>query len=312
MNPTEIKLALSSLGGRANKKLGQHFLIDPAALQSIVDAADIQPNDRVLEIGPGLGVLTGALIERGASIIAIEQDRRFIEYLTDLFLTPPSPLMLRGGSDRPVRTPLTIRGAGALKQNGGKFHILHGDAARLDWNELVGDSPWKFVSNLPYSITSLALRKALWSPRPPSKVVVLVQREVAERAIANSSPSGSPSVRGRAKTSLLSLMVALASRSARIVKRVPAGAFYPPPKVESAILSIDPLSIAERQKKWGIDPERVMSLAKRGFAHPRKFLASNLGLADPSILESIGLDRRVRAEDLSPEQWVELTKGIKE
>ena len=270
MTPSEIKSALSSLGGRANKKLGQHFLIDAAALRSIVDAAEIHPGDRVLEIGPGLGVLTEALRDRGASIIAIEQDRRFVAYLVGAYChTPP--------------------------------RFIHGDAARLDWNELVGDGPWKFVSNLPYSITSLALRKALWSPNPPSKVVVLVQREVAERAIAKDG-----------KTSLLSLMVALASRSARIVKRVPAGAFYPPPKVESAILSIDPMSVAERQKKWGIDPERVMSLAKRGFAHPRKFLASNLGLANPSILESIGINPRARAEDLSPEQWVELAKTMKE
>jgi len=266
MNSTEIQHTLASIGGRANKKLGQHFLIDMTVLQTIVDAADIRADDHVLEVGPGLGVLSKALIDRGAKVTAIEQDRRFIDYL-----------------------------AGAPGCSTAR--VIYGDAARIDWTSLVGQNPWKFVSNLPYSITSLALRKALWSPNPPSKLVVLIQREVAERVIAEDG-----------KTSLLSLMVALASSSARIEKIVPADAFYPPPQVESAVLSIDPLTIADRQKKWGIDPERVMSVAKRGFAHPRKFLASNLGLADPSVLESIGLDRRVRAEDLSVEQWVALAK----
>ena len=143
MNPTEIKAVLSQWGGRANKKLGQHFLIDTSALEAIVTTADVHQGDRVLEVGPGLGVLTRALIERGADLVAIEQDRRFIEYLNKMV---PSA------------------------------SVTHGDAAELHWHELVGEKSWKFISNLPYSITSFALRKALWSPRPPEKIVVLVQR----------------------------------------------------------------------------------------------------------------------------------------
>lgn len=297
MNPSEIKATLTRLGVRPNKRLGQHFLIDRAALQAVVESAALKNGDLVLEVGPGLGVLTRGLLDRGARVVAIEQDRTFVAYLKDSFAARD-------------------------------FDVIHGDAAAVHWHELIGDRPWKFVSNLPYSITSLALRKALWAPRPADRVVVLVQREVAERAVARNG-----------KTSLLSLMVALASSEpalsesreagrverVRLVRRVPAGAFFPPPKVESAILDIVPMSLSDREKRWGVDPEKIMEAAKRGFAHPRKQLASNLssgGAGSPrpagegkafveSILRDLGLNPKVRAEDLSPSDWAKLTIQLK-
>lgn len=267
MTPTEIKHALATLGGGANKTLGQHFLVDKNVLQKIVDAASIKDGDHVIEIGPGLGVLTEELIRRGADVTAIEQDMRFVTYLMTTLVTM-------------------------------KLEVVAGDAAENDWDELLRGTPWKFVSNLPYSITSLAIRKALWMPRPPEIVVVLIQREVAERAIAKDG-----------KTSLLSLMVALASSSSRIVTRVARGAFFPPPKVESAVLEIVPMSIVDREKKWGIAPEKIMEVAKKGFAHPRKLLASNLGI-DAVILSDIGLNPKARSEDLSPDEWAALAKKL--
>ena len=148
MTPTEIKTALRQVGGWANKRLGQHFLIDREVQDDVVKAAGIRPGDLVLEIGPGLGALTQALLDQGADVIAVEQDRRFVGYLN------PKMAPQR---DRTVR-------------------IVQGDAAAIHWHELIGEEPWKFVSNLPYSITSLALRKALWAPKPPGIVVVMVQR----------------------------------------------------------------------------------------------------------------------------------------
>lgn len=274
MKPSEIKHILTALGAKPNKKLGQHFLIDPSALNAIVDAAGIQKGDQVLEIGPGLGVLTARLLEAGASVTAIEQDRTLLAYLTDRF-------------------------------SGQSLNVIHGDAAALHWHDLLPTGDWKLISNLPYSITSLALRKALWSPHPAERVVVLVQREVAERAIAN-----------KKKTSLLSLMVALATSSARIVRRVPAGAFFPPPKVQSAVLELFPLPLKDRITQWGIDPEQVMALARQGFAHPRKQLAANLATPThskediQSTLRDLNLNDRIRAEDLSPPEWVALTKAL--
>ena len=265
MTPTQIKAVLTELGGGANKRLGQHFLVDAHALATIVEAAEIEAGDRVLEIGPGLGVLTGALIDAGADVTSVERDRRFMEFLKNRF---PE-----------------------------HFDLIEGDAAKLDWENHFKKKRWKFVSNLPYAITSLALRKALYAPHPPTDLVVLVQREVAERAIARDQ-----------KHSLLSLMVAFASHEASIVKRVPAGAFFPPPRVESAILKIVPMSREEREAIWGVDPEKLMSLAKRGFAHPRKLLSSNLGIKG-GILVKNGLPEKARAEDLQPDDWVKLAGG---
>jgi 16S rRNA (adenine1518-N6/adenine1519-N6)-dimethyltransferase len=265
MNPSEIKSILNELGGGANKRLGQHFLVDPHALATIVEVAEIESRDRVLEIGPGLGVLTNALVHAGASVTVIERDRRFAEYLSS---------------------------------TGPAVEIIEGDASRLAWETHFKKKSWKFVSNLPYSITSLALRKALYAPMPPANLVVLVQREVAERAIARDQ-----------KHSLLSLMVAFASHEARIVKRVPAGAFFPPPKVESAILQIMPMTRDERLMVWGMDPEKIMSVAKRGFAHPRKLLSSNLGIKPQQLVE-LGLPEKARAEDLRPEDWARLTASM--
>ncbi len=286
MNPTQIKIELNKMGGGANKSLGQHFLIDKAALTAIVAAADIKAGDRVLEVGPGLGVLTRALLECQAQVTAIEQDRRFVEYLN---------------------THLTND-----QIDSSDFSIVYGDAAQVHWHTLIGEGTWKFVANLPYSITSLALRKALWTPRPPEVVSVLIQREVAERAISVASDERNNK---RGKTSLLSLMVALASSSSRIVRRVPPGAFFPPPKVESAVLQIIPMPLEERVSVWGIEPEEIMKIAKAGFAHPRKLLASNLvgGIEElnldivRSALEKAGLSDKIRAEAVSPQKWAQLT-----
>jgi len=278
-----------------------------------------------LEIGPGLGVLTRALIEKGAEVIGIEQDRRFVEYLTKHRTEAPSktPLtpLIRGGHDSDL--PLIRRSSSGVPITSGGTEgvsVIHGDAAAIHWHDLVSDRPWKFVANLPYSITSLALRKALWTPKPPEVVVVLIQREVAERAVALMRGESQKSVKSiksvKSRGSLLSLMVALASESARIVRRVPPGAFYPPPKVESAVLQIVPMSLAERERRWGMDPEKIMALAKKGFAHPRKLLASNLGIGagttHASTLQGIGINPKARAEDLSPEQWAALANALVE
>jgi 16S rRNA (adenine1518-N6/adenine1519-N6)-dimethyltransferase len=138
--------------------------------------------------------------------------------------------------------------------------------------------------------------------------VVLIQREVAERAI---SVAFDKNQKQKGKTSLLSLMVALACSSAKMVRKVPPGAFYPPPKVDSAVLQLIPMPWGERQAKWGIEPEKIMHLAKLGFAHPRKLLASNLGGKQAvEAMKSIGLSEKIRAEDVSPLEWARLTQSM--
>ena len=274
MKPTEIKQILFELGGQANKHLGQHFLIDEKALEEIIKAAEIKSGDRVLEIGPGLGVLTKQLVESGAQVIAIEKDKRFVPIIENV-----------------------------LKNSKLNNQVILTDAAKNNWSPLLENKSWKFVSNLPYAITSLALRKALYETDPaPEVLVVLVQKEVAERIVA-------PARGG--KMSLLALMVALASIDVKIIRRVPPGAFFPPPKVDSAILKIIPASHVARQNKWGIDSEKVMAVAKKGFAHPRKLLFRNLALDEKKWIElaqKLLINIKARSEDLSVKQWAELAK----
>lgn len=273
MNPSEIRLALERLGRGANKSLGQHFLIDRAALRAVVDAAQIQAGDRVVEIGPGLGVLTAELLQRGANVLSVERDRGLATWLRERY---------------------------AAEIERGQLLLIEADAAEGEWLQFVAEGPWKFVSNLPYAITSLALRLALWAQNPPSKLSVLIQKEVAER------------ITDREDTSLLSLMVGLTARAVRIVRRVPPGAFYPPPKVDSAVLFVDVLTAADRLAHWGIELERVMSYAKRGFAHPRKMLMSNLQLTPEQreYLEEKGFLPTIRAEAVDIPSWVKLTKAL--
>ncbi|MDQ5919459.1 MAG: rRNA (adenine1518-N6/adenine1519-N6)-dimethyltransferase [Patescibacteria group bacterium] len=273
MNPSEIRQALATLGRGANKSLGQHFLIDRATLRAVADAGHVTAGDVVVEIGPGLGVLTKELLTRGATVIAIERDRGLAEY---------------------------VRTAFASEAAEGRFRVLDQDAADGEWLAEVATGPWKLISNLPYGITSLALRLALWAPHPPTHLSVLIQKEVAERII------------DKEKTSLLSLMVGLASRSTRFMRRVPPGAFFPPPRVDSAVLLAEALSQEERQARWGMAPERVMHWAKRGFAHPRKLLFSNLLLSpeEKASLVEAGYLGTVRAEELSVEEWVDLAKRL--
>jgi len=285
MKPDEIKEILGAMGRKPNKRLGQHFLVDASVLNTVVETADIKKNDLILEVGPGLGVLTRELLDHGASVVSIEQDRAFADMLGTTY------------HDR-------------------NLQVVYGDAVSVHWHELVGDGPWKFVSNLPYAITSIALRKALYSPRPPLKVVVLIQKEIADRA------RGAGRGARNQKMSLLALMVALASESCRIVRKVPPRCFYPAPKVDSVVFEIIPMTVRDQQKKWGTDPERVMQVAKSGFAHPRKLLASNLGRGALGVgrgidqhgiellLKSMGANPKSRAEDLSVEQWVEMAKRI--
>jgi 16S rRNA (adenine1518-N6/adenine1519-N6)-dimethyltransferase len=281
MNKNEIISTLKDLGKRPNKGLGQNFLIDKNILNKIVDSAEIKKGDKVLEIGPGLGVLTSELVNNGAAVTVIEKDKILFEYLNKLLSLAPAGEM----------SSANVEGR-------------EGDAAKVNLDELMGQKPWKFVSNLPYSITSIALRKALYAKNPPTLLVALIQKEVAERILAEDK---------KEKMSLLALMSHLACSEIKIIHRVSPASFYPEPKVDSAIIKMTPLSQAERIKKWGIDPEIVMKVAKLGFAHPRKLLGRNLGIKTDDwavITAKLGINPKARAQELKAKDWVELAKNI--
>lgn len=259
-------------GLRADKGFGQNFLVEPSVLRAVVAAAEVQAGDHVLEVGPGLGVLTHALASAGAAVTSVELDGRLLPVLAET---------LADLADAP--------GAGSVE-------VVHADAMTFDLNRMSLGS--KLVANLPYNVATAVVARALESGRF-QRLVFLVQKEVADRlAAAPSSPAyGS-----------LSLLVAHFGR-ARTVKLVPPGAFLPPPKVTSAVVRIDVRPDAAP------DPA-LFQLIHQAFAHRRKTLRKNLeyagypGLETEAALTSLGLDTRVRAEQLGLAEFEALRRRL--
>jgi 16S rRNA (adenine1518-N6/adenine1519-N6)-dimethyltransferase len=260
----------------AKKSLGQHFLNSPTALAHIVAAGNLIASDVVLEIGPGTGILTEALLASGAKVIAVEKDDRAYELLQTKYATAISA---------------------------GKLVLHRGDILESDRGALgLTEGSYKLIANIPYYITGQILESFLeYSPRP-SSIVVLVQKEVAERIVAREG-----------KESILSISVK-AFGIPRIVAKVPRGAFVPPPTVDSAILEISAISdTAFRQNNVAI--RRFFEIVKAGFAHKRKVLRKNLSVIAPdstiaTAWLTIGLDEKIRAEDLRTDQWIKLSREL--
>ncbi len=255
---------------RAKKRLGQNFLVDQTVVGKILESAQIQSGETVLEIGPGTGVLTRALVDAGARVIAIEADKDLIPGLKNKF--------------------------------GERITLIHGDvlASGLDSSGLKAGlasdniKNFKLVSNIPYNITSSLLEYFLTRSPGLTRMVLMVQKEVAGRIIAKPP-----------RMSLLSVVCQLYAVCTRVAV-VKAGAFRPIPKVDSAIVKLD-LYPMKHPALGNLDPERVIAIAKRGFSSKRKQLKSNLGLWAVAALEKQKIDARIRAESLTIEQWIELT-----
>lgn len=259
---------------RAKKSLGQNFLKSKKALQAMIDAGKITSKDTVLEIGPGEGVLTEKLLETGAKIIAVEKDDRLIDTLNEKF---------------------------SKKIENGQFRLIHSDILEFDlaWNNLKNQE-YKLIANIPYYITGLIFRKFLSGKIQPSKIVIMVQKEIADRIIAKDK-----------KESLLSLSVKAYGNVKKIMK-VDKENFNPKPKVDSAILLIDNIS---KDYFKEINEERFFELIKTGFAHKRKMLIANLrekyGQNDLiNMFHDAGISEKSRSEDLTLENWKELSKRL--
>ena len=242
------------------KSLGQHFLRSESALRKIVEAGHLSSTDTVLEIGPGEGVLTELLLKQAGKVIAIEKDDRLIPLLQQKFKSEIAE---------------------------GALELIHADILNYELGIMNYGNSYKVVANIPYYITGAIIRKFLESDRQPAAMVLLIQKEVAKRIVAKDG-----------KESLLSISVK-AYGTPSYIETVKAGAFSPPPKVDSAIIAIENIS-----KKFftGIHEEQFFTFLKKGFAHPRKLLSSNLGVA-PSKLSSCAVAEKARAENLSLEHW---------
>lgn len=260
------------------KSLGQHFLNSPLVPEWMCAAAEIAMGDIVVEIGPGTGVLTRALLERGANVIALETDARAIAHLKD------------GFAEAVASEQLTV---------------IDQDVRELDVRTIPGltDHGYKVVANIPYYLSGLLFRVFLESPLQPSTLVYLVQKEVAKRITADTS-------RGE-KESLLSLSVKLYGQ-VTYVRTVSRGHFTPPPNVDSAIVAVQNIS---RERLAGLAESEFFALLHQAFGQKRKQLVGNLA---PTYgretvthsLSTLGLPVSVRAEDVPLALWPKLAQQL--
>jgi 16S rRNA (adenine1518-N6/adenine1519-N6)-dimethyltransferase len=265
----------------ARKSFAQHWLKSDKALDAIVKAAQLQNRDRILEIGPGTGILTRRLLPVVQSLLAVEIDRDLCQRLAKEF----------GSRDN--------------------FLLLQGDFLELDVPFLVQPFPAfqnsnKVVANIPYNITGPIIEKLLGTiakpnPQPYDLIVLLIQKEVAERLVAKP---------GSKACGALTVRVQYLAEC-ELICTVPAGAFYPPPKVDSAVVRLTPRQFEPQ----ALDARRLETLVKLGFGAKRKMLRNNVqSIVErdelTQLLEQLHINPQVRAEEISVAQWVRLSNQL--
>jgi 16S rRNA (adenine1518-N6/adenine1519-N6)-dimethyltransferase len=271
--PLDASWLLKKYGLRADKRLGQNYLQDSSALRKIAEAAEIKAMDTVLEVGPGLGSLTRYLSVSARQVVAVELDSNLFSVLQTI-----------------LKPYANVR-------------LIHGDILDLTIKELGLPNNYIVAANIPYNITSAIIRHLLESEPKPRRVVLTVQKEVAERICATPPDM-----------SLLALSVQVYGKP-QIMARIPAGAFFPAPKVDSAVVKIE------------IYPEPIIpypllpiffKLIKAGFGQKRKTLRNSLsaGLKISTteaelLLAKAEIDSKRRAETLSLDQWNRLSREWK-
>ncbi|MHB1293665.1 MAG: 16S rRNA (adenine(1518)-N(6)/adenine(1519)-N(6))-dimethyltransferase RsmA [Anaerolineae bacterium] len=276
-----IRGVLERHGIRPSKGLGQNFLIDGHVMRRIVQAAELHGDDLVLEVGPGVGLLTQRLAQKAAQVVAVELDRKMVAVLAETLGELPNVRVVQGDILEVDHVALLAEVAGVA------------DPAALRY---------KVVANLPYYITSAALRRLLGARKRPEQLTVMVQREVAERITA-----------GPGQMSLLAVSVQLYGEP-RVVEQVPASAFYPPPKVDSAVLNV---RVFAEPRVPDASLPRFFEVVHAGFGQKRKQLHNSLshGLRLPpeivqAALEASGIAPERRAQTLSIAEWATLAGAL--
>lgn len=265
------------------KSLGQNFLKSTKAISDIVAAGRISPKDTILEIGPGKGALTEKLLTTGAKVIAVEKDRELIPLLEEKFA---QEILER------------------------RFTLIESDI--LDFNpSQLATSNYKLIGNIPYYITGAIIRKFLETNLQPELMVLLVQKEVAERIVARPGP-WSDRRSGDGKQSILSMSVQVYGKP-KIIGKVSARYFSPAPKVDSAIILVDNIS---KKNFKNISEKDFFKVIKTAFGQKRKTLMKNLSHDFKNkanllgIFQSLGISEKARAEDLFLEKMLDLAKKI--
>ncbi len=281
VDPAAVRATLKAAGLRARRGLSQNFLADAEVLDDIVAAAALSADRPVLEIGPGLGILTDALLATGARVTAIEVDHGLVGWLQE-------------------------RHTAAIES--GVLRLVEGDVLDVDIGELASP-PYEVVANLPYHVTSPVLHRFLGGAAPrPERLTLMVQREVAERIAA---PPG--------KLSYLGVFCQYHART-RIVRLVPPEAFEPAPEVWSAVVSLEPWQASDRdapERLSEADEEELWRIVQAGFRERRKMLHNVLRRQLPIPAERVdtallaaGIAPDRRPQTVSVEEWIVLADAL--
>jgi 16S rRNA (adenine1518-N6/adenine1519-N6)-dimethyltransferase len=263
-NLPPLREVLAEHGLLARKSFGQHFLLDLNITRKIARLAEIGEGERVIEVGPGPGGLTRALLETGAQVTAVEKDERFRPLLEDL-----------------------------AAASGGALELVFGDALEVDEAKLVGEAAAHLVSNLPYNVGTPLLIKWLTGPWTPASLTLMFQKEVADRITAQPGESAY----GRLA------VIAQATCESRLVMDVPARAFTPPPKVDSAVVRLVPR--AERPD--AVRLQALQAVTAAAFGQRRKMLRASLKpIGGEALAVAAGLDPQARAETVGVDGFLRL------
>lgn len=271
LSRTDASHQLDGAGLRAKRALGQNFVVDANTVRRIARLAGVEHHPHVLEIGAGLGSLTMALAEIAGHVTAVEVDEALL--------------------------PLLHENVGALTN----VDVVHADAMKLDWPALLGDSnDWVLVANLPYNVATPLIADVLDFVPQVSRMLVMVQKEVADRFAASPSTSA---------YGALSVKVAFHA-TARVVGQVPASVFLPRPNVESSLVEITRRTTPIDDT---IDRAKLFALVRMGFAKRRKMLRGSLaGSVEPHDFEAADIAPTARAEELSIHDWLRLAHILKD
>jgi len=254
---------------RAKKSLGQNFLKSEGVIKKIITAGEVTDKDMVLEIGPGKGAITKKLLASTGRVIAVEKDPELLEFLKIKF-------------EKEIHE--------------GRLTLVCEDILNFHASTYsLGPRAYKVIANIPYNITGAILKKFLTEKHPPALMVLLVQKEVAERIVARDK-----------KESILSISVKSYGKPS-IIDKVPARYFTPQPKIDSSIIKITDIS-RDFFLKNDIDEEKFWEIVKKGFAHKRKRLGSNLkNVLGSEKIQKSGLGDK-RAEDVTLAEWISLAR----
>jgi 16S rRNA (adenine1518-N6/adenine1519-N6)-dimethyltransferase len=263
---------LRSRNVRPTRSMGQNFLVEPDVVRMIADTAGIEPGALVIEIGPGMGILTRELLSRGATVVGVELDRELAAFLKE--------------------------DLGSIES----FWLVERDARYVEIDAVTHGRPYQVAANLPYSMATVIIRHFMESPTPPTRMTVMVQREVAERMTADP-----PAM------SLLGLATDLYAE-AEIAFIVPPDVFLPPPKVESAVVALD---VRPELRGDEATRDRMFELATMAFQRKRKTLSNGLsmGLDRPkaeldTTLQDAGIDPMRRPQTLTVDDWLAIARAL--